>query len=214
MDEWFKARLIWREGIEALSDAEAGRLAKALWRYAATGEAENLSGGEKFAFAVCMATLRQDTENRSKVSAERSEAGKKGGRPKKANESKKSNCFSEKAKKANESKKSNKEIRNKNNIPPYNPPMGEDDDEEALLALSARHQEVYDKAERCGFKPTTANLDALTGLIADHGADSVLAALDECVESNAINFRYLRAVLKGEKRGKEPEQPTYQRLFQ
>ena len=199
MDEWFKARLIWHKGIETLSDAEAGRLAKALWKYAATGEVENLSGGEKFAFAVCMATLEQDEEERQRVSAARSEAGKNGGRPKKANESKKSNCFSEKA---NESKKSNcphKEIRNKNNIPPYNPPLGDDEDDDELIALSEKHNAVFDRARECGFDTNTATLNRLTDLISVHGPDSVLSALDDCVEHGAKSLAYLRKVLENAK---------------
>lgn len=199
MDEWFKARLIWHEGIEALSDAEAGRLAKALWKYAATGEVENLSGGEKFAFAMCMATLRQDMQKREDLSEARSAAGKKGGRPRKANESKKSNCFSEKA---NESKKSHKEIRYKNNIPPYNPPTGDDDDEDELLALSEKHNAVFDRARECGFDTNTATLNRLTELISVYGPDAVLAALDECVEHNAKSLAYLRKVLDGKSQTK------------
>lgn len=191
MDEWFKARLIWHKGIEALSDAEAGRLAKALWKYAATGEVENLSGGEKFAFAMCMATLEQDVQKREDLSETRSEAGKKGGRPRKANESKKSNCFSEKA---NESKKSHKEIRYKNNIPPYNPPTGDDDDDDLLL-IAQQNNAVYDRAKECGFATDTATLDRLTDLISMHGHQAVLDGLDQCVEYGAKSLAYLRKVV-------------------
>lgn len=192
MDEWFKARLIWHKGIEALSDAEAGRLAKALWKYAATGEVENLSGGEKFAFAMCMATLEQDVQKREDLSETRSEAGKKGGRPSKANESKKSNCFSEKA---NESKKSHKEIRYKNNIPPCNPPMGDDYDEEAMIAQNELLNEVFDKARDSGFKITQASMDLLSDRLHDYGKETLFYALDKCVKAQAFNFGYLDTVL-------------------
>lgn len=62
MDKCFKARLAWRAGIEALSDAEAGRLAKALWRFAETGEEPDLRGNEKFIFVMCAADIRKDGE--------------------------------------------------------------------------------------------------------------------------------------------------------
>lgn len=192
MDEWFKARLIWHKGIEALSDAEAGRLAKALWKYAATGEVENLSGGEKFAFAMCMATLEQDVQKREDLSETRSEAGKKGGRPPKANESKKSNCFSEKA---NESKKNHKEIRYKNNIPPYNPPTGDDYDEEAMIAQNELLNEVFDKARDSGFKITQASMKLLSDRLHDYGKETLFYALDKCVKAQAFNFGYLDTVL-------------------
>lgn len=192
MDEWFKARLIWHKGIEALSDAEAGRLAKALWKYAATGEVENLSGGEKFAFAMCMATLELDVQKREDLSETRSEAGKKGGRSRKANESKKSNCFSEKA---NESKKSHKEIRYKNNIPPYNPPTGDDDDEEEMLAQNELLNEVFDKARDSGFRITQASMKLLSDRLHDYGKETLFYALDKCVKAQAFNFGYLDTVL-------------------
>ena len=62
MNEYFKARKIWRAGIEALSDAEAGRLMKALWKYADTGAKQNLTGNEKFIFAMCTAEIDKDSE--------------------------------------------------------------------------------------------------------------------------------------------------------
>ena len=39
MDIWFKAKVDWGEALGLLSDTEAGRFAKALWKYAATGDA-------------------------------------------------------------------------------------------------------------------------------------------------------------------------------
>jgi hypothetical protein len=214
MDEWFKARLIWHKGIEALSDAEAGRLAKALWKFAATGEVENLGGGEKFAFAMCRATLEQDMQRRDEISEVRSKAGKNGAKQKKANGNKISNCFSEKA---NESKKNNcpqKEIRNKNNIPPYNPPTGGiGGGEDELLAISEQNNRVYDKAQACGFVCNMATLDRLTALIASHGADSVFSALDECVKAQASNFRYLEKVLENKKAESKTKAVSYETFF-
>lgn len=200
MIEWFKARLIWGMSFNALSDAEAGRLAKALWKYAATGEMENLSGGEKASYAMFTAMLAADKEERANVSAERSKAGSKGGRPKgsKANESKKSNCFSEKA---NESKKSY--IRNKNiDIIPLTPLTGDDDDDD-LLRIQQEHNEVFDAALRAGFKDCQATFDALTALIAESGCENVLHGIRECVEHNASSLAYLRKVLEGKPRPKE-----------
>ena len=46
MDIWFKAKVDWGEALGLLSDTEAGRFAKALWKYAATGEAGTLTGRE------------------------------------------------------------------------------------------------------------------------------------------------------------------------
>ena len=51
MDIWFKAKVDWGEALGLLSDTEAGRFAKALWKYAATGEAGTLTGREQMLFA-------------------------------------------------------------------------------------------------------------------------------------------------------------------
>ena len=192
MDEWFKARLIWLDGIEALSDAEAGRLAKALWRFAATGETVAASGGEKFALATCLATLRKDQEDRANLSQTRSASGKKGGRPKteKANDSKKSNCFSETA---NESKKSNcTHIRNKSK---ESSSVGFFDDDDDAFAIQQDHNEVLDAAERVGLARNEAERDSLIGLYAEHGKEKLLAALASYGEHGGKSLAYLRAIL-------------------
>lgn len=194
MDEWFKARLIWLDGIEALSDAEAGRLAKALWKYAATGEAVTSSGGEKFALATCIATLRKDQEDRANLSQTRSASGKKGGRPKteKANESKKSICFSEKA---NKSKKSIcTHIRNKNK---ESSSVGFFDDDDEAFAIQQDHDEILDAAERVGLASNDFERDDLIGLYAEHGKPALLAALDQYGKHKGKSIAYLRAILAG-----------------
>ena len=201
MDEWFKARLIWLDGIDELSDAEAGRFAKALWRYAATGEKVTTSGGERFALATCIATLRQDAEERLKLSETRSKAGSQGGRPKssKAKESKKSICFSEKAK---ESKKSICDNKNKiKDIIPLTPLPGDDDDD--LLRIQQEHNQVLDAACKAGFPATDATFTRLIDLYGDHGLDKLIAAIDCCVEHSAVNLAYLRAVLQDKPKPEE-----------
>ena len=205
MDEWFKARLIWYDGIEALSDAEAGRLAKALWKYAATGEVTTGSGGERFALATCLATLKKDAAERTKLSEIRSRSGAQGGRPKgskeKANESKKSICFSEKA---NESKKSICDNKNTDiDITPL-PPFGGDDDDD-LIRIQQEHDQLLAAAEQAGFRTTDATAARLIDLYAVHGLDKLLAALDACVEQGVSKLSYLRAVLDSKPREAEPE---------
>ena len=75
MNEWFKARNIWYGAFNALSDAEAGRLAKAVWTYTTTGEEVELSGNEKGCYAMIIYTLRMDEAHDSGVSDQRRIAG-------------------------------------------------------------------------------------------------------------------------------------------
>ena len=80
MKDWFKARNIWGAAILALSDAEAGRLMKALWMYTMTGEQQNLSGAEKAIFAMILMTLGQDEQKDANISTVRAAAGSTGGK--------------------------------------------------------------------------------------------------------------------------------------
>ena len=85
MKEWFKARTIWGAAIETLSDAEAGRLMKAIWRYTMSGEQVELSGAEKGIFAIVLMQLGQDEIQANEISKKRAEAGSIGGKQKVAN---------------------------------------------------------------------------------------------------------------------------------
>lgn len=110
MKEWFKARNIWGAAIQALSDAEAGRLMKALWKYTMTGEQQNLSGSEKVIFALILMTLSQDEEQANDLSRKRAEAGSLGGRQKVANQANATFATTEEATQASASNKNkNKE---------------------------------------------------------------------------------------------------------
>ena len=88
MKEWFKARNTWGAAIETLTDDEAGRLMKALWRYTMTGERLSLPGAERGIFALIQMTLSQDEERDSEISGKRASAGALGGKQKVANASK------------------------------------------------------------------------------------------------------------------------------
>lgn len=118
MKDWFKARNIWGASIMALSDAEAGRLAKALWSYTMTGEQLNLSGAEKAVFALILMTLSQDDESDNLLSQKRAIAGSIGGKQKVANQAIASFATNEEANEAiatnkNKNKEEEKEEDNK-----------------------------------------------------------------------------------------------------
>ncbi|MBR3795750.1 MAG: hypothetical protein IKK34_06950 [Clostridia bacterium] len=202
MDEWFKGRLKWHRSIMKLSDAEAGRFAKALWTYAATGETSDLSGRESIMLEMCISTLDEDQAHRTNVSAARAAAGAKGGRPKtsKANESKKSNCYPEKA---NESKKSNcfnkkEDTRNKKEDAAdaaYARGGGFISDDDAD-AINGALNDVFDEAKRAGFPDNQATLDRLNAMCAEYSPEWVTAGIAVCVERGASNPGFLDGVLK------------------
>lgn len=117
--KYLKVYTDFAEAMEALSDAERGRLFMSMLQYASTGEAGTLSGAERFVWPIA----KQNIDRAQAELEKRAENGRKGGRPKKATESE------EKQKKANESKrkqtKDNKDKDNdkdkENNIIPLSP---------------------------------------------------------------------------------------------
>ena len=90
--KYLKVYTDFAEAMEALSDAERGRLFMSMLQYASTGEAGTLSGAERFVWP----TAKQNIDRAQAELEKRAENGRKGGRPKKATESE------EKQKKANE----------------------------------------------------------------------------------------------------------------
>lgn len=78
----------WEDIFQALdSSEEIGELVMALFAYAKRGESPKLSGGAKIAFLMMRAAIERDGIAWEEMCAQRSECGKKGGRPKKADES-------------------------------------------------------------------------------------------------------------------------------
>lgn len=186
-----------------LSDTEFGRAMRALLQFVEDGTEPNLPGKESMMFDV----LREQVKRDQRAYDTKVQNGSKGGRPPKNGNLKNRPVISETEK----TEQNQDKDKDKEDIPPT--PQG-DDDEEELLAINEGHQQVFDKARDCGFDVNTATLDRLTSLIAVHGSDAVIAALDECVDSQAVNFRYLRAVLTGEKKQAPPSAgPTVPRLF-
>lgn len=131
MREWFKARNIWGAAIETLSDAEAGRLMKALWKYTMSGEQANLSGAEKGIFALILMTLNQDEEQANDISKKRAEAGAIGGKQRVANQANANFASDEQANQANalirnKNKEKEKDKDNKENNKRFTPPSLEE----------------------------------------------------------------------------------------
>lgn len=80
----------WEDIFQALdSSEEIGELVMALFAYAKRGETPKLSGGTKIAFLMMRAAIERDGIAWEEMCAQRSECGKKGGRPKKSDESEK-----------------------------------------------------------------------------------------------------------------------------
>lgn len=71
------------DAIQALGDAERGRLFTAMLEYSLTGAAGHLSGNERFLFPLVKAQIDRDKEKYTRQCEKNAINGKSGGRPKK-----------------------------------------------------------------------------------------------------------------------------------
>ena len=99
----------WGAAIEKMNNEQAGELIKAIYAFQKNPDVVPEDPAIAFVFEIIKQKLEEDNKRYEEVCAARSEAGKKGGRPKAnasdkkqmvSEESKKSKCFSEKAKTA------------------------------------------------------------------------------------------------------------------
>lgn len=192
--EFLPIFLDFNETTQDLNDEQCGRLIRALVDYA-NGKDREISGMELMAFRF----LKGSIDRNARLSAIRSEAGSKGGRPK-ANESNGNQT------KAKESKGKQNAINNDNDINTDKNIVNESflDDDEAR-AIQRDHDRLYDAAEDAGFKMSNSLRASLIRLYTENGMDKVLSAMDECVRHGAPNLAYLEAVLKGKPKAAKPQ---------
>lgn len=93
------------DNIQALSMEQRGMLFTSLMLYASGQEPEEMDPVTAMAFSFIKSQMDKDIEKYNETCAKRSEAGKLGGRPKKQEEAKKANGFSENQKKQGKAKK-------------------------------------------------------------------------------------------------------------
>lgn len=107
------------EKYQKLSDSEFGRLVRAALQYKATGAEPTDLGREELLWDGIKLDIDRDTEKYASVVAARTEAGKKGGRPKKQ----KKQMLFEESKKSQDKDKDKEEDKeeDKDNLPPKSP---------------------------------------------------------------------------------------------
>ena len=197
MNDWFKARNIWGAAILSLSDAEAGRLAKALWTYTMTGEQQNLSGAEKGIFAMMLMTLGQDEQANADISKKRALAGSMGGKQKQANSSKRyqnNQMIANEANATNKNKNKEKEEEDKEDTRTREDmPFGLTDDD--IQASIDRRQQLEDAARSIGLQVTEAGMMYGERLVQEYGLEKVLDAIKKAVD--VPKWAYVEGICKG-----------------
>ena len=185
----------WIEVTGELNDQEKGRLIDAMVMYSRGGDwQDRIKGNERYLFPA----FRQQIERARTMSEKRSDAGATGGKQAQANASKakqiQANASKRKQTQANASKIYKEEEEEKKEVATTGGGGGFLTEDEAQ-AISARLDEVYAEAERCGFTCTAREIDELTALASEHGAERVCDAIRIASDRGKPNLGYLRGIL-------------------
>ncbi len=197
MDEWFKARNAWAGAFETLSDAEAGRLAKALWKYTTTGEEAELSGNEKGCFAMILWTLHMDEAERNNTSAIRRLAGLASAEKRKATKSASVDFVDtneQNQQTATKPTEKNK-IKNKKEIYITTTTNSAREEETPFGTVTVDPLIVKIQAELNGL--TDTHYQRLEDFRQFLGDDLVSFAIDAAVGNGVRNWAYVEAILNG-----------------
>ena len=191
--------------LELLGDVEAGRLFKAMLKYAESGEDTELRGNEKFLWMVAKANIDRERtfcekqKHNGKLGGRPSKKPKKTQRnPEKPNESQKSQQDQEQEQEQEQDQEQEQEKRQEQDQEQEKRSWGA-----AAAAVSnpavAKVCKAWDKASgRC---VTMAQQEELLALLDEYGEERLLYAIRQGVDNNAVKLAYIRAVLEG--RGKK-----------
>lgn len=214
--DWFKMQTVWGSSIERMTDAEAGRFIKAVYAFVRYGEEYNGNGKEEMLVWQALDILRMDLAKFADAQAEadnarrakseemrklarrrwdmRSDAERMptdanrmrndAGRMRKDAERMRSDAYKNKNKKETEGEENN--------------PLPSDslETDEALIAIQADHEEIFNAMEYAGFDLDNATMDMVVGLYAQYGKEKMLKAVNACVENSVKKIVYMRGVLE------------------
>lgn len=186
------------DAIQALGDAERGRLLTAMLEYSITGAAPQLGGNERFIFPMVKAQIDRDREKYDQKCRSSSEKGKLGGRPKKTE---KATAFFE-SQKSQGKGEGKGEGKGKGKSPSGNSARGAQDPAEIIKACSfapdlesAVNDWLKYKAERReSYKPTGLKslLTQIQNNAAEYGDSAVADVIRQSMGSNYQGIVYDR----------------------
>lgn len=194
MKDWFKARNSWGAAFLALSDAEAGRLAKALWRYTMAQEQPNLSGAEKASFAIFQLQLAEDEMDMSELSEKRKAAGSKGGRQTQAKRNGKEVASDEQAKQAIADNKNKNKNKDDDDVDEEGARAGAWITDEEIREALDRDGAIEQAARSVGLQVTEAGMIRGRELADRYGMDALLDAIAKSID--APRWAYVEGVLR------------------
>lgn len=194
MKEWFRSRNVWGAAICALSDEEAGRLAKALWSYTMTGKPPALSGAENAVFAMILLQLSEDERRDAEISSVRAAAGAKGGKqtqakqaiafPVEQTQANASNCHNK-----NKNKEQEQESEQESDII-----TGFEVSPAEIAAAMERDERIENAARDVGLQVSVKAMIKARDLADQYGLEELLAAIAKSVD--VPKWAYVEGILR------------------
>lgn len=194
-----------------LSDAECGRLFKAMLEYAMSGQEPDLRGNERFVWPAAKASIDRDQQTYDR----KAEGARKAARKRTSTISydivqEKSISYDIVQDKDKDKDKEEEECaRARETSPaPFMTP------EECDLSAQ-QYDRVKTTLVRVGIQPTLQAMDTAMGLLADYGEDRLLAALRTASDHDrkgGVNWPFVRRILEDRPRN-EPAKSLYEIPF-
>lgn len=171
--------------VDLLSDAEAGRLLKAVLHYANNQEV-NLTGQERLVYAMLKSQIDRDAASYQQFCDKQRENGLKGGRPKKPTETQQNpnnpTVITETQKTLNKDK--DKEFI-------------DDNEERAREGFSYQHTEIGTLVSTCLKAMTPRAWEELKAYMGEMPEELIAWAVQTSCEHGGNNWAYVSAVLRG-----------------
>ena len=172
------------DALEPFSDAECGRLLKAMLYYASTGEVPELTGNERFIFPILKGQIDRDKADREAISRQNSINGAKGGRPPKA---KKPTAFSENRPLSEKSEKSQDKDKDKEEDEEKEKFKSNPNGLDSVDAVVEKWNSLPDGIAKVSKIQKESTRDRhLRKRIRDYGIDEVLRAIDNIRNSDFL----------------------------
>lgn len=186
--EYVKLWLSYKSYFESYSAAEVGRLVLAMIEYRESGALPEFSGSERFIWPAIRRDIDESLKAQEKQTESNRENGKRGGRPRKANETeeKQKNPFV-----FSESEKSQGQGKGKG--------QGKGQGEGDYNPLSPSAVACSDFMNRINATPSPMCLAQLSNYAEQMGADVCKRAIDIALDEKKTSWSYIRAILENKK---------------
>lgn len=194
-----------------LSDAECGRLFKAMLEYAMSGQEPDLRGNERFVWPSAKASIDRDQQTYDR----KAEGARKAARKRASTISydivqEKSISYDIVQDKDKDKDKEEECARAREASPaPFMTP-------EECDRASEQYDRVKTTLVRVGIQPTLQAMDTAMGLLADYGEDRLLAALRTASDHDrkgGVNWPFVRRILEDKPKPAEESKSLYEIPF-